>query len=79
MTTENLRCAGTKRGLARHLALYPLGNGRRLESPEFAYMHTGNFATVHHALKGAGIDSKQRGGLVTVEERFDARSSKNGQ
>ena len=42
-------------------------------------MHTGNFATVHHALKSAGMDSKQRGCLVTVEERFDARSSKNGQ
>jgi hypothetical protein len=42
-------------------------------------MHTGNFATVHHALKSAGMDSKQRGGLVTVQERFDARSAKNGQ
>ena len=42
-------------------------------------MHTGNFATMHHALKSAGMDSEHSGCLVTVEERFDARSSKNGQ
>jgi hypothetical protein len=34
---------------------------------------------MNHALKSAGMDSEQRGGLVTVEERFDARSAKNGQ
>jgi hypothetical protein len=79
MTTENLHCAGHEEGLARHLALDPLGNCGRLESPEFAYMHTGNFATVNHALKSAGMNAKQRGCLVTVEERFNARSSKNGQ
>jgi hypothetical protein len=56
-----------------------LGDGRRLESPEFAYVHTCDFATMNHALKSAGMDSEQRGGLVTVEERFDPRSAKNGQ
>jgi len=79
MTTENLHCAGHQEGLARHLALDPLSDGRRLESPEFAYMHTDDFATVNHALKSAGMNSKQCGCLVTVEERFNARSSKNGQ
>src|ERR1035438_3126620 len=76
---RKLALCGHQNDLAHHLALYPLGDGRRLKSPEDAYMHTGNFATMHHALKSAGMDSEHSGCLVTVEERFDARSAKNGQ